>query len=240
MPDMRIEHLDTLIAGWQTNLVASIELAGLIARNETAHKWKATYRCLVLRELVYWRFADLLAQAAHLLHARHILGARILIRSAIETLAILIYLNQRTAAVLDGTANFFDFEEMTVRLMLGSRNKTTSFESINILTVLEKCEKRYPGIVEIYGELSESAHPNYDGVTAGYSESNEKEYRTDFKNQWAERSGQRELKLIEICIRTFEEEYNEEWARLFDELERWLVANDASLEEERSKRRESK
>ncbi len=232
---MRIEQLDELIAGWRNSLCPHIELAGLISRNCTAHKWKATYRSIVLRELVLWRFTDLIAQAAHLIRAQHILGARILIRSAIETLAILIYLNQRSSAVVSGTASFFDFAEMTSRLMLGSRNQTTRLEAINILSVLEKCEKQYPGIVKVYGELSESAHPNYDGVTAGYSVINEKEYRTEFKNRWAEQSGGSELKLLEICARTFEEEYNEVWPALFDKLERWLVENDATLEEQKDR-----
>lgn len=229
---MRIDQLDELIAGWRMSLCPHIELAALISRNKTTHKWKATYRSIVLRELVCWRFTDLLAQAAHLIRSQHILGARILIRSAIETLAILIYLNQRTEAVLKGATSFFDLANLTNRLMLGSRNATTRHEAINILSVLAKCEKRYPGIVKVYGDLSESAHPNYDGVTVGYSEINEKEYTSEFKNRWAERSGQSELELLEICVRTFEKEYNDVWSDLFEKLERWLVANDATLEEQ--------
>ncbi len=232
---MRIEQLEDLVAGWRKSLCPQIELAGLISRNSTAHKWKATYRSIVLRELVLWRFTDLLAQAAHLIRDKHILGARILIRSAIETLAILIYLNQKTAAVLDGKASFFDFANMTSRLMLGSRNQTTRVEAINILSVLEKCDKQYPGIAKVYGEFSESAHPNYDGVCAGYSMIDEKEYRTDFKNRWAEKSGESELKLLKICARTFEEEYNEVWPRDFEKLERWLVENDSTLEEQKGR-----
>jgi hypothetical protein len=227
---MRIEQLDELIAGWHKSLCPQIDLAGLIARNNTAHKWKVTYRSIVLRELVLWRFTDLIAQAANLIRGRHILGARILIRSGIETLAILIYLNQRMNAVIAGTVDFFDFAAMTNRLMLGSRNQTTRHEAINILSVLEKCDRQYPGILKVYGDLSESAHPNYDGVTAGYSVIDEKEFRTDFKNRWSEQSGESELELLEICVRTFEEEYNEVWPRHFENFEHWLVANDASLE----------
>jgi len=230
---MRIEQLEELIAGWRKSLCPHIELAGLIARNNTAHKWKVTYRSIVLRELVLWRFTDLIAQAAYLIRGKHVLGARVLIRSAIETLAILIYLNQKTAMVLEGKENFFRFAEMTSRLMLGSRNQTTTLEAINILSVLEKCEKQYPGIVKVYGELSESAHPNYDGVCAGYSVVNEKEYRTDFKNRWAEKSGENELTLLEICARTFDDEYNEVWPRYFEKLESWLVTNDATLEQQK-------
>jgi len=110
---MRIDQLDELVAGWRKSLCPHIELAGLVARNNTAHKWKATYRSIVLRELVLWRFTDLITQAAYLIRGQHILGARVLIRCAIETLAILIYLNQRTSAVISGAASFFDFANMT-------------------------------------------------------------------------------------------------------------------------------
>jgi len=59
---MRIDQLDELIAGWHMSLCPHIDSAALISRNNTAHKWKATYRSIVLRELVCWRFTDLLAQ----------------------------------------------------------------------------------------------------------------------------------------------------------------------------------
>lgn len=231
---MQIEQLEKLIAGWQKSLCPHIELAALISRNNTAHKWKVTYRSIVLRELVLWRFTDQIAQATYLIRGRHFLGARILIRSSIETLAILIYLNQKTTAVIEGRENFFQFAEITSQLMLGSRNKTTKLESINILSVLEKCEKEYPGTIKVYAELSECAHPNYDGVCAGYSVVNEKDYRTDFKNRWAEKSGESELTLLEICAKIFEVEYNEVWPRYFEKLESWLVTNDPTLEQQKN------
>src|SRR4051812_47413806 len=106
---MRLDQLEQILDGWRNSLCQHIEVGGLIARNRTAHKWKATYRSIVLRELVLWRFTDLLTQVAYLLRANQILGGRILTRSAIETMAILIYLNQRTEAVLKGDASFFDF-----------------------------------------------------------------------------------------------------------------------------------
>ncbi len=87
---------------WNSSLFEKIELAALISRNPTSHKWKATYRSIVLRELTFWRVTDLLNQMVLLSESDHLLGARILLRSTIETLGILIYLNQKTKAVLEG------------------------------------------------------------------------------------------------------------------------------------------
>lgn len=119
---------------WEGSLCPQIEWAGLVARNPVAHKWKATYRSNVLRELVSWRLHDLLSQTLALLKLDHVLGARILLRSSIETLAILIYLNQITDAVLNGGEDFFDFCEKTSRLMLGSKDESTKRASINVMS----------------------------------------------------------------------------------------------------------
>lgn len=215
---------------WEGSLCPQIDWAGLVARNPVAHKWKATYRSIVLRELVSWRLHDLLSQTLALLKLDHVLGARILLRSSIETLAILIYLNQITEAVLNGGENFFDFCEKTSRLMLGSKDGSTKRASINVMSLLERCNKKYVGIVDLYLILSESAHPNYEGVCAGYSKVDEANYRTEFKNRWAEKYRNTHSSAIKLCMATFEEEYNSVWTDLFKKLENWLEQNDAILE----------
>ncbi len=230
---MELNHLETLLDGWQKSLCQEVELAALIARNETAHKWKVTYCSIVLREAIMWRFVDLMSQVAYLLKKKHILGSRLLIRSAIETLGVLIYLNQKTEAVVQGKISFWQFIEITNRQMFGSKNQLTKLESINILTVLNKCEERYPGIVDIYNSLSESAHPNFDGVCMGYSKVEKDNYKTMFKNRWVEQFGSSQLNLIEKCIKTMEDEYNEHWPRTYQKLEKWLVDNDEALELEK-------
>ena len=112
------------------------------------------------------------------------MGAIILVHSAFEALGVLIYINEKTESVLRGEESLFAFEDTTTRLMLGSKNQSTPEASINILTVLERCEEKYPGILSIYGELSESAHPNFDGMYRGYSRVDEKKFITKFANQW--------------------------------------------------------
>ena len=43
------------LANWQKLLCRKIDVGSLIARNPTAHKWKATFRSLELRETAFWR-----------------------------------------------------------------------------------------------------------------------------------------------------------------------------------------
>ena len=220
---------------WKNCLVKKVEAGGLYSRNPVAHKWKCTYRSWVLHELVYWRLTDLLDQVILLTNSKHILGARILLRSSFETVGILIYLNQKTEALLEEKIDFLEFNKITAQLMLGSKNKTTKHSAINIVTVLSKwCERKYPGVFNIYSDLCESAHPNYEGVCWGYSYINEKELETHFENRWAELYEDKIEKSIIAIMQIFEHEYNEVFPEKFRLLEKWIEANDEKLENEKS------
>lgn len=231
---MSMETISEILVGWELTLCKKIKMGALYSRNPIAHKWKATYRSMVLRELVYWRLTDLLKQTIVLGQSENHLGAKILLRSSYETLAILIYLNQKIQAVLTETEKFNAFSDLTERLMLGSKDKSTKLESVNILTILEKCDQKYQGIFDLYKSLSESAHPNYAGICVGYSYVNEDKYETVFKNRWSQQNGKKLENSILLCIVTFQAEYDEVFTELFDKLEKWLEENNERLEKERT------
>lgn len=218
------------LASWRCE---KIEIAGLFSRNPVAHKWKAFTRSIILRELVYWRFHDLLEQT-HLLGAQgHALGARILFRSALETLAMLVFLNYKMQQVLDEKITFQAFSDSTSQLIIGSKDKSTKTEAINILTVLDKCGATHPALVKLHQLLSESAHPNYDGLLGGYSDSDPEELVTSFFNSWKSRWADSQYEAVLESVKTFEHEYNEVWPPLFERLEKWVEENDARLESEK-------
>jgi len=70
-----MKKIEKIVAHWQTSLCKSVDLGGLIARDPIAHKWKATYRIIVLRELSFWRVTDLINQMVILSKGKHTLGA---------------------------------------------------------------------------------------------------------------------------------------------------------------------
>jgi hypothetical protein len=224
------EALELVLAGLKESLFAKLDLGGLHSRNPIAHKWKAPFRSMELREAVHWRLHDLLSQSFMLHQNNHLLGARILLRSAFETLAMLIHLNQLMAQVLDGTADFHIFGEKTKQLLLGSKDGSTPVSSINIVTVLKHCEKRYPGIEAVFAQLSESAHPNYEGMIGGYTRIDHSADTVSFSNRWFEIYGDSHLEMMMACIEIFLREYDEVWPKLFDALEKWIEANDEELE----------
>jgi hypothetical protein len=227
---IEMNTVEQALANWKNSLRATIELGGLYSKNSTAHKWKAPFRSFVLRESVFWRLQDLLTQSNALHQFGHALGARILLRSGFETVATLIYLNQLTASVLDGKLDFHAFSEKTSVLLLGSRNRTTKHTAQSILTVLEKCDKRYPGLKNLYDDLSESAHPNFEGICMGYSTVDHDNNVTNFSNRWAEMYGDGHVRSMQICMELFEVEYDKVWKVQMEQLEAWMEANDSMLE----------
>lgn len=225
-----MNEIEQNLANWKASLFPKIPVGGLLARNPVAHKWKAPFRSLMLREAAFWREHDLMTQSYELYVLEHGLGARILLRSGFETMATLVYLNLLMQKVLDGNLNFHEFSDKTTRLLLGSKKHEEGPESINIVTVLGHCDKRYPGLMEIYADLSESAHPSYEGLCNGYSTVNHDEYETTFSERWMELYGGRHLDAMMLCMGTFHHEYDEVWSSLFEQLEKWVEANDEELE----------
>lgn len=225
-----METVEHNLARWQASRMECIKVAGLLKRCPVAYKWKAPFRCWVLREATFWRVTDLLSQSYTLHRQGHGLGARILLRSGFETLATLIYLNQPIQQVLDDELDFHSFGERTSVLLLGSRDNSTNHQSVNIVTILGKCDKRYPGLARLYGILSESAHPNFEGLVAGYSNVAHDEKETQFSNRWTQIHGEKHLSFVDQCMKIFEYEYNEVWADLIVKLEDWIVENDDRLE----------
>lgn len=222
--------IDQVLEGLTQSLVQSIDVGSALTRNPIAYKWKAPYRCFVLRECVHWRTTDLLKQAHSLSKNGHILGARILLRSAIETVAVLVYLSQQMDHVVQGKSEFHDFSDKTAVLISGSRNKSTPHVAINILTVLQKCDDSYPGILAAYETLSESAHPNFEGLCFGYTRVDFEEHANKFSNNWASMSGDRHPLLMELLCGILVHEYNTVWPARLEELESWIVSSDDLLE----------
>lgn len=219
------------LSNWRASLRPSIPIAGLLSRNPVVYKWKAPFRCWLLREAAFWRVTDLLTQSYELHQQGHGLGARILLRSGVETLASLIYLNQLIQQVVDNELDFHEFGQKTSILLLGSRDSSTNHKSLNIVTILQKCDKRYPGLEKLYGILSESAHPNYAGMMAGYSKVDHDEFETSFSNRWMQIYGASHLGSMRLYMMNFHHEYDDVWVDLMNKLESWIVENDNRLEE---------
>ncbi len=58
-----MDTIDKSLEEWRESLCESVDVGGLYSKNPIAHKWKALFRSLSLRESVGWRLQDLLFQS---------------------------------------------------------------------------------------------------------------------------------------------------------------------------------
>ena len=222
--------VEATLDAWGKSLCPEIAVGSLLKRSDVAQKWKAMFRSITLRETLLYRAHDLLTQSLKLHQQTHTLGARILLRSAFETAAVLVYLNQMTEKVLNGELDFHEFNAKSVRLLAGSKDGSTEIENVNIMTCLQHANKRYDNILELFEVLSETAHPSFEGMMRGYVTIDHEEMVASFSNCWHERYGENHLPMMEACMVTLDYEYNTLWPELYENLEKWLEANDETLE----------
>ncbi|TZF83344.1 DUF5677 domain-containing protein [Cognatilysobacter lacus] len=225
-----MERIQHVLEEWSKTLPTQVSVADMLSRCPIAHKWRAPYRSAVIRESLAWRVYDLGRQILLLMQSGHVMGARILLRSTLETAALLMYLNQKTEAVVAGSLSYQDFEQLTKNLLAGSKNESTPAAAVNILTVLDKAEGSHAGIVAIHKDLSETAHPNFDGVVFAYSSVDPQTHTTTFVNRASERFGARLEPAVMFVLLAFEYQYSRVWPRSMEALEAWLRANDSQLE----------
>jgi hypothetical protein len=206
------------IRGYEESMASNLDIGSLVVRNEIAHKWKVTYCAFVIRETVCWRLVDIVRQAVELGKSNMIVGARIMTRAAIETISTLVYLNIKMDDVVSNRIDFEEFSESINKVFLGSRSMKDMPETVNVLTMIKKCEKKHKGILKDYEDLCETAHPSYVGLTDGYTRTDYKEGVTSFGNFWLDKFGHQHEEALLICLAIFEEEYNKEWIKNFESL----------------------
>jgi hypothetical protein len=79
------------------------------------------------------------------------------LRGLIETLAFTFYFIEQVYK--NGTN-----AEKLDRLLFGSRTEVTEFESVNVLSCIDRAVKMFPQLRQSYDDLSEMAHPNANSL----------------------------------------------------------------------------
>jgi hypothetical protein len=121
-----------------------------------------------------------------------------------------------------------------MQLLMGSRDQRTDFGAINIITMVDRANRDYGGLKIMYERISESVHPNYDGVTYGYSRVCPSEFETRFGNYCVENFGVEQEPAAAYAFGVFEDAYNKVWSNTMERLESWLASNAARIESEKS------
>jgi hypothetical protein len=180
--------------------------------------------------------SDLGNSFVRLMDSGDALAARIVLRSACETAALLAYLNKKTSDLVAGSITIDEFDDVTKVLLLGGKSDGDYCAPINVLTAIKHFAKDSSEIQSIYDRLSEDAHPNACGMIYAYSDSNPAEHETYFKPKIADSEVVREhtISSAGLIFYCYEGHYDIFWPQHFEALEEWLRNNDSELEAQRN------
>ncbi|WP_132582578.1 hypothetical protein [Paralcaligenes ureilyticus] len=127
---------------------------------------KTVFYMLVARELSIHRVVALGDDVLALLDSRRYLSASILVRSMLETIAVLGFI-LRALEKFEKTSDVAVLYTQVQRIIVGSRNGDEKDPSpVHVLDAIRATESflPVPGLMHVYESISEFAHPNWSGL----------------------------------------------------------------------------
>lgn len=158
----RLTKAKELVTQLQERLTSTADPASL------SHKSKLPFKVMSHREPLLYRMTELAELACHLYEVKKLVSAFILTRSAMETAAMLFFLQKKIRAVVD-SGDVAHVDQSLMKMLFGSKDNKGPLEGYNILTAIECVDKEMPHFSESYASLSEFAHPNWSGTKGAYA-----------------------------------------------------------------------
>ncbi len=154
------------------SLPQSVDAAALGVRS------KVPFQLLCTREALIWRTEELSRTACDALERDDLAAAALLARATVESAAIA----WRLMELLDDRQKFSPRELSVnlVRMLVGSRLWPDAPQAPQILSCIDRMDKKVPGVRKSYDILSEIAHPNWRGVFGMYAKTDEATFTVQF------------------------------------------------------------
>jgi hypothetical protein len=158
-----VEEASLLIAALKKSLLSKVAAA------DWGSPSKIPFKAISLRELLLHRIVDLSASAVDLYSSGKPVAAIIITRAVIETVSILYVL----CAKVEGCVRHEDvdqFDEDVMKMLFGNRveMEVVPVAAVNVLSHIDKMNKKFEGVRWWYDQLSEIAHPNLEGLFGVY------------------------------------------------------------------------
>lgn len=117
------------------------------------------------------RVAELANAALRVMQHDQRLAAMTLTRSIFESVAVMTYVNEQLSAIAEGALEISDATHESFRsLLFGMRHRSSGgFTSRNVLTLVDKADKRTKGFRDLYDKLCEYTHPNFPGGLGAFN-----------------------------------------------------------------------
>lgn len=171
---------------------------------------KIPFKILSIKEIFLHRTFDFAVSSRLLFENMRIVPAILLVRSIMETNAIIYRINDLSMnAIKSNDPKDLDDEAMLV--LCGTRDpKELEFKSKNILGYIEKIQKSYSDYKYIYDTLSEFVHPNHDGCLGAYGQVDEKAKITylGFNKEYNHFIHLETVRFLLLNLELFQEEYD--------------------------------
>jgi hypothetical protein len=134
-------------------------------------KSKLPFKALSLRELLIHRMAALCIPTVQLFETKHIIPAVILTRAIVETVAVLFVLHERLNRFLkEKDKDVESLDEFFMKSLVGSKVDQEMPTPSNILNMIDRVEKTFPGYRSVYDILCEYVHPNWAGLFGSFGD----------------------------------------------------------------------
>lgn len=165
------------------------------------YSWRAKHPFKVMTYVnsMTWRMYDMSSAAYTLFKQDMIIPALCIVRACWENMVATyelreLILNYCEKKILDSNS-----DDILMRLLYSNRYEKDNryvgeefyeqfkeYKAKNILTFVQKLEKDYPQVKDIYSEMCEFVHPNGDGVSGSYSYLDESNHTVFFGLQFSQ------------------------------------------------------
>jgi hypothetical protein len=191
-----------------------VDLAQLNVRS------KAPTKLLLIRESLIWRTEELSRNACDALERNDFAAAALLTRAVLEGTSMAWRLMELLETHQSHSPEAMD--DLLMKLLMGSKVFEELPDPCGVLSLIDRMDKKVPGVRSSYDHLSEIAHPNWSGVLGLYSQRDEETFTTRLGRSLRGATSQREqiASALVGSLSAFEYAYN----KISDELPGFLAS----------------
>jgi hypothetical protein len=153
--------LNQLLRELQVNPPKEIDVDSMGGYDSVVSKFMLARAGLLHRAL------ELAISADNSIENKQIVSSSLLIRALFETVSVFGYIYYKIVE-FNKNKKLEEFDIIITNILYGSKDGSTNYVSINILTMIDKIDKEYPTYRSIYNRLSEYSHPNFTGTSLIY------------------------------------------------------------------------
>jgi hypothetical protein len=158
------------------SLPQSVDAAALGVREKAP--FQLLFQLLCTRQALIWRTEELARTACDALERDDFAAAALLARATVESAALAWKLME----VPDERRKLSpqELNDTLIRMLVGSRLWPDVPQALQILSCIDRMDKKVPGVRRSYDILSEIAHPNWRGVFGMYAETDRPKFTAHF------------------------------------------------------------